>query len=57
MKFSVFIYQNVQKGGLVLAALSTAIVMEQSVILYWDAATVQLERRENTAVKVSNGLQ
>lgn len=36
------LYQNVQKGGSVLAALSTVTVMEQCVILLQDAATVQL---------------
>lgn len=38
----VYVYQNVQKGGLVLAAMSTVTVMEQYVILLRDAVTVQL---------------
>lgn len=59
MKLNVFmfLYQTVQKGGLVLAALSTVIVMEQSVILLQDTATVQLAKQETTVVKVNNRLQ
>lgn len=36
------LYQNVQKGGLVLAALSTVTVMVRCVILLRDAASAQL---------------
>lgn len=48
------LHQNVQKGGLVLAALITVTVMVQCVILLREAVTVQLAGQENIVRNVSN---